>query len=312
MSNLDDLAAAGLVEVDVPLAPLTTYKLGGPTRYFAEVASPGDLEKVVSARLSTVEAGIDVPVLILGRGSNMAVADRGFDGITIRLAGIFNAIEIGEDGVVTTGGATPLPLLARRSVKEGRGGLEFLVGIPGSVGGAVRMNAGCHGSETAEWLIEAHVIDLGSGTTSVRDVSSLEMSYRHSNLTANELVMSARWRSVESTPGAGEATLREITAWRRESQPGGTLNAGSVFKNPPEAAAGKLIDDAGLKGFTVGKVSVSTKHANFFVAQPGATAGDVFKLVLAVRQSVGETTGIWLEPELRFVGAFEANEAGES
>ena len=200
MTVMDALVASGLVQTDVPLAPLTTYKFGGPSRYFAEVRTGPELEEVVAARRELADGGNVLPVLILGRGSNLAVADGGFDGITVRLAGEFAGIDVGDDGVVVAGGAAPLPQVARRSAREGRGGLEFLVGIPGSVGGAVRMNAGCHGSETAEWLIDAAVIDLESGVTSVRDPEELGLAYRHSDLAASEMVTSARWRTVPSTP----------------------------------------------------------------------------------------------------------------
>ena len=305
MTVLDALLESGLIQADVPLAPLTTYKFGGPSRYFADVKTMAELEEVIAARRELADGGAVLPVLVLGRGSNLAVADSGFDGITVRLSGEFTAIDVREDGVVHSGGAAPLPQVARRAAKEGRGGLEFLVGIPGSVGGAVRMNAGCHGSETAEWLIDAAVVDLDTGATSTRSPADLGLSYRHSDLAASEMVVSARWRTVPSSPEEGEEALREITSWRRRTQPGGTLNAGSVFKNPPDHAAGKLIDDLGLKGFRLGRVAVSTKHANFFVADPGASAGDVHRLVQAVRTKVGEATGIWLEPELKFVGEFE-------
>ncbi len=169
------------------------------------------------------------------------------------------------------------------------------------------MNAGCHGSETAEWLIEATVISLRGGAASARSPEDLELSYRHSNLASDEVVAGAVFRSSEATRQAAEAEIRRITAWRKENQPGGTFNAGSVFKNPTGDFAGRLIDSLDLKGFRVGGASVSERHANFFVAEPEASAQDVFNLVWAVRRVVGERAGIWLEPEIMFAGDFEAS-----
>lgn len=301
-------ALAGVVERDKPLAPLTTYKFGGPARFYAEVSDEATLRAVLDARRQ--ESGEDLPLLILGRGSNLVVADGGFDGLVIRLGGEFVAVTINEaDGVVTAGAGVPLPRLARTTVKAGRGGLEFFVGIPGSVGGAVRMNAGCHGSETGEWLVAARILDTRTGEVSARTPAALDHRYRHSNLGRSDVVLTARFRTVDRDPTEGERIMREITVWRREHQPGGTFNAGSVFKNPPGIAAGKVIDDLGLKGLHVGGAAVSERHANFFVATPDATAQDVFDLVREVRRRVAAATGIELEPEIQFAGRFATNGA---
>lgn len=284
---------------DVVLAPYTTYRFGGPARYLVEAESEDDLSAAGS-----LAAAEGLPVFVLGRGSNVVVSEKGFDGVVIRLGPGFATRTFHEDGSVTAGGAVPLPVLARESVKAGRGGLEFYVGIPGSVGGAVRMNAGCHGSDTAGWLLIARVVTLPEGQASDRTPGDLGLSYRHSDLGDADVVVAARFRTEPCPPEAGEARIREITRWRRDTQPGGTLNAGSVFKNPPGDAAGRIIDQAGLKGFRVGAVEVSTRHANFFVAAEGATASDLYALVAAVRLRVREATGIDLVPEVRFVGDF--------
>lgn len=303
MSALDRLVEAGLVVEGVPLGPLTTYKYGGPARWYAEVATTTDLGEVLAARLVD---GADL--LMLGRGSNLLVADAGYRGIVVRLAGDFAAMSIGTDGTVTAGGAVSLPMLARQASKAGRGGLEWYVGIPGSVGGALVMNAGGHGSDTGEWLLDAEVMDAETATVTTRDVAALDLSYRHSNLTDTDIVLSARYRSIDRDPVESEAFLRDITRWRREHQPGGTLNAGSVFKNPPGDAAGRIIDAVGLKGYRCGGAAVSDRHANFFVADQGASAQDIYDLVWAVRRRVGESLGVWLEPEIRFAGDFDAND----
>lgn len=289
-----------VVQRDIPLGPLTTYRFGGPARFFAEVATVAQLMEVVAARMEDQR----LPMLLLGKGSNVVVADRGFDGLVIRLVGDFTAITVADDGTVFAGAAATLPRLARESVRAGRGGLEWCVGIPGTVGGAVRMNAGGHGSDTASWLIDAEVVDAGTLHLERHRTSELGLAYRRSGLSANEIVTSARFRTTRQDTAQGEAHLRDITRWRREHQPGGTLNAGSVFKNPPGDTAGRIIDSLGLKGFSVGGASVSTKHANFFVAREGATAQDVYDLVGAVRRNVREATGVDLETEIRFVGDF--------
>ena len=292
--TLQDLAARGIVSKDHSLAGMTTYKFGGIADWYAEVETFDDLAEVT---------GTGVPFVILGRGSNTVISDRGYRGVVVKLAGEFSEITFDGDAVVA-GGAVALPRLARACAGEGRGGLEWYVGIPGSVGGAVVMNAGGHGSDTAEWLIHAKVLDASTGKITDETPADLDLDYRHSRLRANHIVLSARFRTVPRPRDESEALMRQITAWRKEHQPGGTFNAGSVFKNPPGDAAGRVIDASGLKGFRVGGVSVSERHANFFVADTAACAQDVFDLVGAVQRAVSERTGIVLEPEIRFVGDF--------
>lgn len=292
------LADQGVVQRKVPLDRLTTYKMGGPARWFAEIERRSDLERIASA--FAVEP---VPVLVLGRGSNVLVADSGFDGLVLRLSGELAGLEMEEDAVVA-GGGLPLARLARAAVKAGRLGLEFLVGIPGSVGGAVRQNAGCLGSDVREWLVDATVFDLVSGTEELESPDDLELRYRSSSIRPVDVVVRARFRFRPGPAEEGERRLLEVTRWRREHQPGGTLNAGSVFKNPPGDAAGRIIDEEGLKGLRIGRVAVSTKHANFFVAEQGATAQEVHRLVHEVRRRVRSHTGVDLEPEIQFVGDF--------
>lgn len=293
--TLARLVDRGLVTENFGLSGLTTYRFGGPARYFSEVNSEAELIEIASV------SG-DLPMLVVGRGSNLVIADAGFDGMVLHLGPGFGEMEFDHD--VTAGGAVSLPVLARRCAKEGRGGLEWCVGVPGSVGGAVRMNAGCHGSEIADSLITARVVDLRAGSGADLTTEDLQLSYRHSRLFSHEVVVGARFRVVETDPASSEAEIRRITAWRKENQPGGTLNAGSVFKNPSGDAAGRIIDSLGLKGFAIGSAAVSDRHANFFVAGEEATAQDVYELVWAVRRKVGEATGIWLEPEVRFEGEF--------
>jgi UDP-N-acetylmuramate dehydrogenase len=280
----------------VPLGPLTTYKAGGPARLFAEVESIEDLMSLVDSGLTR-----EHPLLVLGRGSNLLVADDGFDGLVVHLGLGFAAIEVSEDRV-EAGGAAPLPRVARTAVEAGVLGLEFFVGVPGSVGGAVRQNAGCFDVETTDRLITARILDLADGTIRESGPSQLDLSYRHSNVSADEVILSARFQGEKGPEEDGKRLMREITRWRKENQPGGTLNAGSVFKNPPGMAAGDLIDRLGLKGMAIGSVSVSEKHANFFVAGPDATSAQIRELVERVKDTVLERSGTMLEPEIQFVG----------
>ena len=293
------LASTRGVRADVILAPTTTYKLGGAADWFAEIEDEQHLSNVLAA------AGDDVDVLVLGRGSNLLVSDAGYRGLVLRLAGEFLKVVVEPDGVVRAGGAAPLPRVARAAAEAGRCGLEFYAGIPGTVGGAVKMNAGGHGSDTAGCLLSARIFDRASGERYGRSAEELEFGYRHSNIDVGEIVVSARLSTEACERAAAETRIREITRWRKAHQPGGTFNAGSVFKNPAGDAAGRLIDEAGLKGHRRGGVAVSEMHANFLVADEHATAQDVGDLVWAVRRHVGESTGVWLVPEIQFAGAFD-------
>ena len=289
------------VRTDVPLGPLTTYKVGGSAKWFCE---PADLEELRSI-LGLVPEGTDI--VALGRGSNVVISDDGIDGLVIRLGGAFGAIDETHPDRIVAGAAVALPLLARTAAAAGRAGLEFYVGIPGSVGGAVRINAGGHGSDTASVLLEAVVIDLDSGSISTRGADSLGLSYRHSDLTDAEMVVQATFSTVPGDASELSESIRSITRWRKEHQPGGTLNAGSVFKNPRTEAAGAIIDRCGLKGTSIGPVQVSPVHANFMVATAEATASDIHDFVFEIRSRVLAMTGIKLEPEIRFVGAFASS-----
>lgn len=298
MDSVDRLRRAGRLEEGVPLGPLTTYKFGGPARYLVTAESEDDLRDAWS--LAVAER---LPVVTLGRGSNVVVAEAGFAGVVVRAGAGLSVRRIDGD-VVVAGGGAPLPLLARETVRAGRGGLEFYTGIPGSVGGAVRMNAGCHGSETRDVLVSARVFSGPAGPVANLSPDDLGLSYRHSDLGDDDFVVEAVFRTFPQDPRTGEREIRAITRWRKEHQPGGTFNAGSVFKNPPGDAAGRIVDELGLKGFTIGGVSVSERHANFFVAEASATADDVRRLVDEVRARVAAATGVVLEPEIRFLGEF--------
>ncbi len=290
------------VEADVPLAPLTTYKVGGSARLFAEPTDLAELREL----LSLVPEG--VPVIVLGRGSNVVISDRGIDGLVIRLGRAFQSVAMAGDAEIVAGGGLALPKLARFAASHARAGLGFYVGIPGSVGGAVRMNAGGHGSDTSGVLQAALVLDSSTRQITTRTPLDLELEYRTSNLCDTDIVVQARFATAVGDSAVLEEQMREITRWRKDNQPGGTLNAGSVFKNPEGDFAGAIIDRAGLKGAQFGSVHVSSVHANFLVAADVTTADDIFSYVQHIRSIIFDRTGIDLEPEIRFLGEFEARE----
>jgi UDP-N-acetylmuramate dehydrogenase len=290
----------GQVERFVALADLTTYRIGGPASVLVRARSIADAQLVAQV-LASIE-GAGVPVLVVGRGSNLLVADDGFPGIAIHLEGDLEGLRVDSSAsVVEAGAGLALPVLARRAAAAGLAGLEFFVGIPGSVGGAVRMNAGGHGRDTASVLVTATIISLDTGAVSELSPVDLVMGYRDTNLRVHDLVVSATFTVTADDIDACEARIAEIVRWRREHQPGGA-NAGSVFTNPDGDSAGRLVDACGLKGLRVGAATVSDKHANFFQADPGATASDVRALIDVVQQRVHEATGVTLVPELRMVG----------
>lgn len=283
---------------NVPIGPRTTYRVGGSAALYFEIGSDRDLEVVAGA-----VAGSGVEVLVLGSGSNLLVADAGFLGLVVVLGPSYSTLSLEiEPGLVAAGGSCAYPVLARRSAAAGLRGMEWAVGIPGSVGGGVRMNAGGHGAETADRLVEARVVDLGTGVERRLDAAALGLAYRSSRLSDRELVLEATFRCERGDAEASAREIDSIVRWRRENQPGGR-NCGSVFANPPGDAAGRLVELAGLKGTRVGSAVVSTKHANFIQVDPGGSADDVLRLVDLVRATVAERCGVTLELELRTVGA---------
>jgi UDP-N-acetylmuramate dehydrogenase len=298
-TTLDALAAAlpGRVARDVPSAAFTTYRCGGDFAALVRVAGEEDLHQV-----ARVVRGRTVPVLVVGRGSNLLVADTGFPGVALALGDAFDRCEPSpERRRAEAGAAVALPVLARRAAAVGLGGLEFFVGIPGSVGGAVRMNAGGHGRDTKEVLVSARVYFLDEGRAHDLTVDDLDLGYRCSAIGPRAVVVAATVAGHEDDPAVCNARIDEVVRWRREHQPGGQ-NAGSVFTNPPEAPAGQLIDTSGCKGLRIGGAVVSEKHANFFVADTGATAADVHALIEEVQRRVAAAHGIHLEPELQLIG----------
>ncbi|MDA8147166.1 MAG: UDP-N-acetylmuramate dehydrogenase [Actinomycetota bacterium] len=302
VDRLESLLGAAAAR-DAPLGARTTYRVGGPASLVVEVGDDRQLDAVTACLAAAPGA---VPILVLGNGSNLLVADRGFAGVVVTLGAGFSAVDVRVDGegtgaTVRAGAAVSLPVLARRTVAAGLRGMEWSVGVPGSVGGAVRMNAGGHGAETRDVLLGARWVDLVSGETTCGDAERLGLGYRRSVLGPCDLVVEATFGLEVGDADAGGRALTEVVRWRREHQPGGS-NAGSVFQNPPGASAGALVDAAGLKGFRMGTAQVSPKHANFIQADPGGSADDVVRLIRYVQDEVERATGVLLHPEVRLVG----------
>ena len=284
------------IAVDVPMGALTTYRVGGRAAAMVVVDDHETLSAVAAA-----VAGTGIPVMTLGRGSNMLVADRGFDGFVVHMAGDYAAINVVDETIVIAGAAAKLPVVARTTVGYGLTGFEWAVGVPGSIGGAVRMNAGGHGADMKDALLDADVVDLAAGERRIVPAEELQLSYRHSALRTDELVVGCRLSLSPGDERRGKAEMAEIVQWRRDNQPGGQ-NAGSVFTNPDGDSAGRLIDTAGGKGLRVGTAEVSDKHANFIQADEGGTAADVLQVMNEVRTLVEFAHGVVLQPETHLVG----------
>lgn len=283
---------------EAPLGALTTYRVGGHAAVLVAAESVDDLRTI--GRVLSADSRGEVPILVIGRGSNMLVADSGFAGVAVLLGEELASVDITGTTVIA-GGAAALPVVARRTVAAGLTGFEWAVGVPGSVGGAVRMNAGGHGSDMAASVTGVRVIDLRTGEDAAMQVAALEFGYRSSALRSHQVVVDCTIELARGSVGAGETALGDIVRWRREHQPGGA-NAGSVFTNPPGESAGRLIDEAGLKGYRLGSAEISTKHANFIQSDPDGSADDIALLMAEIRRRVVESVGVDLHAETHLVG----------
>ena len=299
------------VTKDEPIGPYTTYRVGGAASLFMRAMNVDDLHAA-----SRALAKVKIPVLMLGRGSNMLISNSGFRGLAIALGPFAEQIAMpspDQDPIVVVGAMTSLPVVARQSVAAGLRGFEWAVGVPGSIGGAVRMNAGGHGSDMIASLLSVRLFHIERGIEANVSAANLGLRFRGSDLNDQHIVLSATLRLARGDKAEGESRLAEIVKWRRENQPGGQ-NAGSVFVNPVSGAssAGALIDGLGLRGYRIGTAEISEKHANFIQADEDGNADDVVELMTFVRQRVAEAHGIELRSEIRLVGfsAAISQEAG--
>lgn len=284
----------GRIVRDAPLARYTWFRVGGPADVMFRPADADDLTAFLT--------GLDpqIPVWPLGVGSNVIIRDGGVEGVVVLLRGPF--VEIAVEGETVVAGAGALGAnAARRAADAGLAGLEFLSGVPGSVGGAVRMNAGAYGGETKEALLWADVIGRDGGRRRL-NANDLGLTYRHSNLATDDIVIRAAFQGTPDDPAAVLQRLADVQAKREASQPLRNRTGGSTFRNPEGGKAWELIDQAGCRGLRVGQAHISNKHCNFMIAEDGARAIDIETLGESVRQRVKDKTGVDLQWEIKRIG----------
>lgn len=284
------------VHRDFDLAPLTTFRIGGPAALFLEPQSIEDLHAAAEAHR---RAG--VPVVVIGKGSNILVSDSGFPGLVLRLGRGFRWS--GRDGMLLSAGAAmPLPALAGVAASHSLSGLEFGVAIPASLGGAVKMNAGAHGGAIADIASSIEVFSLESDEMRRVPPGDAGFVYRGSSISG--VIVAATLGLVAGTKEKIDGRMKEAREWRRATQPLAEPNCGSVFRNPPGDHAARMIEEAGGKVLSVGGASVSAKHSNFITAAPGTQASDVIVLIERIRHAVEDMFGVRLEREVHLIGDF--------
>lgn len=285
-------AFRGRLCYDEPMSRHTHWRVGGPARIFFVPADRSDLADF----LRSLDPSL--PVHFIGLGSNLLVRDEGISGAVLCLGRVFRGVRQVDSGAVEAGGATPCTVLARSCDSRGLGPAEFFAGIPGTVGGALAMNAGAFGGEAWDSVEAVETIDR-RGIEHARGREEYRPGYRQLDGPPDECFLLARFR-FESSPQSGR--LKSLMAERRRRQPLNLPSCGSVFRNPPGGFAGELIDRAGLKGLREGAAEVSPKHANFIVNHGGATAADIERLIFRVQARVRLATGVTLQPEVRILG----------
>jgi UDP-N-acetylmuramate dehydrogenase len=285
----------GKLTRDAPLAPLVWFKSGGNAEWLFEPADADDLADFLRA------LDPDVPVMALGLGSNMIVRDGGVPGVVVRLGKAFAKIEQLDDTLLRCGGGASGILVSSTARDAGIAGLEFLRGIPGTVGGFVRMNGGAYGREVQDILVTATLVSR-SGDLEDWPLEKLGYRYRHSEVPDGPVVVAATFRGMRGNPAKIGAEMDRIAAAREETQPIRSRTGGSTFKNPPGHKAWALIDAAGCRGMTLGGAQVSEKHCNFLLNLGSATSSDIEALGEAVRRRVRAKTNISLEWEIQRIG----------
>ncbi|MDX9757528.1 MAG: UDP-N-acetylmuramate dehydrogenase [Bacteroidota bacterium] len=284
---------SGAIHISEPLAPLTSFRIGGPVDIYIEPASIDEI-----AALVTHLRGGETPYVVLGNGSNVLISDEGIHGVALSIERHFSTLAF-EDGIVTAGGGVRLSKFVDFCVRHQLAGSEMLAGIPGTLGGAVIMNAGAYGGEISDYMIDVTV--LRDGTPRTIEKTDAGFRYRGSDL-RRDIVLAARFRFPEGDETVLKARRKELLLKRNAAQPVNHPNAGSIFKNPPGDFAARLIEESGLKGFAVGGARVSERHANFIINTGGATAADVLDVIRHVRRTVRERHGVSLELEIRLLG----------
>ncbi|MEM8689515.1 MAG: UDP-N-acetylmuramate dehydrogenase [Pseudomonadota bacterium] len=285
----------GRLRPNVEMATLTWFKVGGPADAVFAPADEDDLAEFLAALPERV------PVYPVGIGSNLLVRDGGVEGVIIRLGREFGTITVEDGFKIRAGAAAPDVRVAGAALEAGIGGLTFLRGIPGTIGGALRMNGGAYGQETKDVLIEARAVDR-NGNRHVLSVDEMNYSYRHCGAPENLIFTSALLQGEKGDAGEISAAMDAITEAREASQPIKSRTGGSTFKNPDGHKAWQLIDKAGMRGFRVGSAQVSEKHCNFLINEGGATAAQIEELGETVRAKVKETSGVELDWEIKRIG----------
>jgi len=285
----------GRLTENAPLAPLVWFKSGGSADWLFEPADLEDLKDFLQ-RLNG-----RTPVMALGLGSNMIVRDGGVPGVVVRLGKAFATVEARRDKVLECGGGASGILVSSKARDAGIAGVEFLRGIPGTVGGFVRMNGGAYGREVSDVLVDCDVV-LPTGDFVTLPARDLEYSYRHSNLPEGAIVVAARFQGREGIPAEIGEEMDKIAATREASQPLRTKTGGSTFKNPPGHKAWQLVDEAGCRGLMLGQAQVSEKHTNFLINTGEASSADIEGLGELVREKVYTNSGVSLEWEIQRVG----------
>jgi UDP-N-acetylmuramate dehydrogenase len=286
----------GRLEANQPMADITWFRVGGPAQVLFTPADEADLAYV----LKTI--GPELPVIVVGVGSNLLVRDGGIPGVVVRLGGRgFGGFSVGEGGLMRVGTAMPDMRLAQSAAKAALGGLAFYRGIPGTVGGALRMNAGAHGSETKDVLVGARAVDR-AGNIHVLSLADMGFTYRHCGVPEDFIFTEATYQGTPGEVEEIERQMDEVTAYREAHQPIKSRTGGSTFKNPPGHSSWKLVDAAGCRGFRVGGAHVSDMHANFLINDGEATAEDIERLGETVRARVKAQSGITLEWEIKRLG----------
>jgi UDP-N-acetylmuramate dehydrogenase len=285
----------GRIEPNAPLAELTWFRTGGPAEVLFTPANEADLAAFLDATPK------DIPVYVIGVGSNLLVRDGGVPGVVIRLGRGFSGIAVEPNCRIRCGAAVLDVRVARFALEHGIDGLTFLRGIPGTIGGALRMNGGAYGGETKDVLVAARAVDR-SGTMQVLANAGMKYSYRHCGAAENLIFTEALLQGWPGNRDEIAAAMDKITESRESTQPVKSRTGGSTFKNPPGQKSWQLIDQAGMRGFAVGPAHVSEMHCNFLINEGGATAAQIEELGETVRRRVKETSGIDLDWEIKRIG----------
>ena len=285
----------GRLLLNEPMARHSSWRVGGAADRFY---IPADLDDLRSFLVQQAPA---TPLLWIGLGSNLLVRDGGIRGTVLKIANVLNELQFEAPDQLTAGSGAACAKVARLAAELGLGGVEFLAGIPGTMGGALAMNAGAHGGEIWDWVESAETLDR-NGRLQLRRRDDLNVSYRHVALPTAEWFVRVRLRLQPGPAGQASRRIRELLARRAETQPTGEFSCGSVFRNPPGDYAGRLIDLCGLKGMRSGAARISEKHANFIINEGGASARDVENLITLAQARVRSEFNVELDPEVRIVG----------